>query len=139
MGEGADPLNPQEYDGAGRYLQSASVERHNPRPVHLCRSVYDIGGRVKTYIVCCGATGRAVIVGQSKTEPEDGKSITLTNARMVLYWDAACGGLLGLAAKGPKGQTRITSAVKKTGTGTVAQWVEVSPSAAKEIASWPAA
>jgi hypothetical protein len=88
------------------------------------------------YIVCCGTNGRAVLVGESNTEPEAGKPITLTNARMVLYWDAACGGLLGLAANGPKGATRITAAVERHGDDCVRQWVTVSEAARKEIEAW---
>ena len=90
------------------------------------------------YVVCCGANGRAVLVGESESEPVAGQPIRMTNARMILYWDAACGGLLGLAARGPRGGTRITAAVSSHGDECVHQWVAVSPEARKEIDSWPA-
>lgn len=93
---------------------------------------------MKMYIVCCGTNGRAVLVGESEVEPEAGKPFTLNNARMVLYWDQKCGGLLGLAANGPKGSTRITAAVARHGDECVRQWVEVSAAAYKEIDAWPA-
>jgi hypothetical protein len=90
------------------------------------------------YLVCCGNNGRAVLIGESEVEPIAGKPIVLTNARMVLYWDAACGGLLGLAANGPKGSTRITHAVASLGDECVRQWVAVSDVARKEIEKWQA-
>jgi hypothetical protein len=58
---------------------------------------------------------------------------------MVLYWDAACGGLFGLAAGGPKGATRLTAAVRDHGDEAVRQWFSVAPEAAKEIDAWEAA
>ena len=93
---------------------------------------------MKMYIVCCGTNGRAVLIGESDREPEAGKPITLTNARMVLYWASECGGLLGLAANGPKGKTRITAAVARHGDECVRQWVEVSEASHREIDAWPA-
>jgi hypothetical protein len=93
---------------------------------------------MKMYLVCCGTNGRAVLVGESEKEPVAGQPITLTNARMIIYWDAACGGLLGLAANGPKGSTRITAAVERHGDECVCQWVAVSESAAEEIRKWKA-
>lgn len=93
---------------------------------------------MKMYIVCCGTNGRAVLVGESETEPVAGQPVRLTNARMVLYWDTACGGLLGLAAHGPKGSTRITAAVASHGDECVRQWLAVSPEAQEEIQKWKA-
>lgn len=90
------------------------------------------------YIVCCGSNGRAVLVGESDSEPVAGQSIILANARMVLRWDSKCGGLLGLAANGPRGDTRITASVAKHGDECVKQWIAVSESAAKEINEWKA-
>ena len=92
---------------------------------------------MKPYIVCSGASGRAVMFGWSKTKPKVGKPHTLHNARMVLYWAAECGGLLGLAAQGPKGATRLTHVVGEAG-ATVTEFVAVSSGAAKEIEQWPA-
>lgn len=91
---------------------------------------------MKMYLVCCGTNGRAVLVGESDVEPVAGQPITLSNARMVLYWDAECGGLLGLAANGPKGKTRITAAVARHGDECVRQWVLVSDSAREAINAW---
>jgi len=88
------------------------------------------------YLVCCGANGRAVLVGESEMEPVAGQPITLRNARMVLYWDSACGGLLGLAANGPRGNTRITASVDRHGDECVHQWVSVSESAREAIEQW---
>ena len=88
------------------------------------------------YLVCCGVNGRAVLVGECDSEPVAGQPITMSNVRMVLYWDSECGGLLGLAAKGPKGATRITAPVARHGDECVRQWVSVSNEARKEIESW---
>jgi hypothetical protein len=94
---------------------------------------------LKTYIVCCGESGRAVIVGKSETDPVSGEPIVLHDARMILYWSAECGGLLGLAANGPKTTTKITASVSSTGTGVVKQWVAVSDAAASSLVAWPSA
>lgn len=94
---------------------------------------------MKMYLVCCGANGRAVLVGRSETEPIAGQPVVLMDARMVLYWDRACGGLLGLAAGGPKGDTRITQAVRRHGDECVRQWLEVSDVAAIAIDAWRSA
>jgi hypothetical protein len=90
------------------------------------------------YLVCCGTNGRAVLIGDSETEPVAGQPIRMTNVRMVLYWDAECGGLLGLAAKGPKGKTRITAAVPDHGDECVRQWVRLTDTAVQEVDQWPA-
>ena len=90
------------------------------------------------YLVCCGANGRAVLVGESEVEPVAGQPIVMMNARMILYWDTACGGLLGLAADGPKGSTRITRSVDRHGDECVRQWVSVSQKAKEGIESWKA-
>lgn len=90
------------------------------------------------YIVCCGTNGRAVLIGECDHEPVAGQPIVMTNARMVLYWDTECGGLLGLAANGPKGRTRITHSVARHGDECVHQWLSVSDAAKMEIEAWPA-
>lgn len=94
---------------------------------------------MKTYLVCCGPNGRAVLVGKSETEPVAGQAIRLVQVRMVLYWDRQCGGLLGLAARGPKGETRITAPVPSHGDECVRQWLECAPEAAAALDAWPSA
>ena len=92
--------------------------------------------KAKMYLCCCGAErGRVVIIGRSEVEPKSGETIRLSDARMVLRWDAACGGLLGLAAKGPKGSTSITAAVSAT-EAKVHEWTTVE--AESEVDAWPA-
>ena len=90
------------------------------------------------YLVCCGTNGRVVLIGDCDTEPVAGQPIRMKDVRMVLYWDAECGGLLGLAAKGPKGATRITAAVPDHGDECVRQWVRLTDTAAQELDQWPA-
>jgi hypothetical protein len=55
---------------------------------------------------------------------------------MVLYWSKECRGLLGLAANGPKTNTRLTPAVESHGDECVRQWVECSPLAAAALDAW---
>jgi len=89
-------------------------------------------------ILCAGKNGRAVLIGDVPRAPTHGKPVTLKNARMVLYWDRKCGGLLGLAANGPRGSTRITAEIPRTGSGPWQQWIEMTPKAAKAVNKWPA-
>ena len=85
-------------------------------------------------IVCVGESGRAVVYGWADSYPAVGDEVVLHDARMVLRWDVH--GLLGLAAEGPAGDTRITYSVART-SAVAAQIIEVSPEAATAIASWP--
>ncbi len=94
---------------------------------------------MKGYIVCGGSAGRAVVFGYSEVEPEPGKPIKLTRARMVLYWAADCGGLFGLAANGPKGETRIAAAVPTVWDSQVHQAIECTDTASAAIDAWKAA
>ena len=93
---------------------------------------------MQSVIVCCGTDGRAVVFGQSKSEPVTGGPIVLDNARMVLYWPSACGGLFGLAANGPKEGLRLTESVARTATEAVRQWLSVSDEVAEQLRAWPA-
>ncbi len=93
---------------------------------------------MKPVIVCCGTNGRAVIFGWSEDEPVAGQPVKMNDARMVLYWSAECGGLLGLAANGPKPGTKMTAVVECHGDECVRQWVSVSKLAAKEMDEWKA-
>lgn len=89
------------------------------------------------YIVCCGANGRCVIVGDVESEPVQGACCRVENARMILYWPS--GGLLGVAANGPPEGSRLTAPVPTTVTSPVTEWIAVTDDAAREIDEWPAA
>jgi len=91
----------------------------------------------RSWIICCGKTGKCVVYGWTDAEPIVGSPITLHRARMVLYWDAACKGLFGLAQNGPRGDTQLTDTVEVTATEHVCQYLSVSQTAAKEIEAWP--
>lgn len=95
--------------------------------------------KTQPIILCAGANGRAIIYGRVTRKPVPGKPVTLTAARMVLHWDRECGGLFGLAAKGPKGGTSMTHAVPSTTETVWQETVDVTPEAAREIEEWPAA
>ena len=88
------------------------------------------------YIVCVGNHGRAVVVGWSEDEPKVGVAVRLNNARMILYWSRDCGGLFGLAAGGPRGDTRITAAVPYTEC-VPEQILRCSDDASAAMMSWP--
>jgi len=91
----------------------------------------------KKIILCCGPNGRAVIIGNVEADPVPGEPVHLTDARMVLYWSSDCGGLLGLAARGPRGSTRITVSVPSI---TETSWQEcicLTEVAAKKVDQWP--
>jgi hypothetical protein len=90
------------------------------------------------YIICCGEHGRAVIICDMDREPVPGKPVRMLDARMVLYWSAECGGLLGLAARGPRTTTRITAPTPVSVEHVWQEFVVVSASAAEEIDKWPA-
>lgn len=93
---------------------------------------------MQSVIVCSGTNGRCVVFGECESEPVTGKSVIMENARMVLYWPTACGGLFGLAAKGPREGLRLTESVGTTATELVRQWLSVSDDAAKKLNAWPA-
>ena len=93
---------------------------------------------MKMFICCCGATGRAVLIGRAEGQPVAGQPIELTDARMVLYWSAATGGLLGLAANGPGEGSRITASVPRHGDECVRSWLECTEEAAARVDAWPA-
>lgn len=93
---------------------------------------------MQSVIVCCGLNGRCVVFGECDSEPVTGQSITLHNARMVLYWSSACGGLFGLASQGPEDGTRMTHTVARTAIGAVRQYLSVSDEAAEKLRAWPA-
>ena len=90
----------------------------------------------KPYIICGGSTGRAVVYGYCDSEPQTDQPTTIHRARMVLRWDGACGGLFGLAAGGPKGDTRLTAPVDRV-TDTVRQSLTVTDEAAEALDGWP--
>ena len=92
----------------------------------------------KMIVLCCGEYGRAVVIGRVTSDPVPGEAVRLADARMVLYWAAECGGLLGLAARGPRGSTRITHAVPRLVETRWQEWVEVAAGAAEEVDQWPA-
>ena len=91
----------------------------------------------RQYIILCGGSaGRAVLCGYVDTAPVAGEPVTLHEARMVLRWAAECNGLLGLAAGGPKGDTRMTPPVPSSTDTDWGQWMETTPEAAEKLRTW---
>ena len=88
------------------------------------------------YIINCGGkNGRAVVFGEVDEMPKPDEVVTIKNVRMILYWDKSCGGLLGLAANGPSGSTRITHAVPQV-TDYCRQAIEVTYDCMSKIEGW---
>ena len=89
-------------------------------------------------VVCGGETGRAVLFGYTNEPIVPGEPYTLRNARMLLYWPAACGGLLGFVQEGPKVGTRLSKTVDEVSDAIAHQWMPVSPAVAAQIGEWDA-
>ncbi len=87
-------------------------------------------------ILCCGEHGRAVIFGYVATKPVPGKPVTLSRARMILYWSGN-GGLFGVASNGPAENSRVTCAVDTVTETRWQEWLSVSAKAAKILSDWP--
>jgi len=85
-------------------------------------------------IVCGGSQGRAVIYGYVSNVPEPEKSVTIKRAKMILRWAEI--GLLGVAAEGPRGDSRLTYAVPEV-RDTCRQCIVCSPKAAEALDAWP--
>lgn len=66
----------------------------------------DLSGRVNVPVLVC-TDKRGVVFGY--TRDPNGEKITLTNARMCLYWSADVGGVFGLAEKGPTKDCKISA------------------------------
>jgi len=62
------------------------------------------------YIVCCEP--KVVLFGYATTTEIDKPSLTLTDARMVVYWSEETKGLLGLSSIGPQQGSRISPKTK---------------------------
>ena len=56
---------------------------------------------------------RGVFGGYMGTQPDDPKTVVLTDAMMCLSWSADVKGVLGLAVTGPSKQSRVGPAVPK--------------------------
>ena len=87
-------------------------------------------------ILCCGSSGRAVVVGDVEKEPVAGEPVRLTDARMVLRWSTECGGLLGLAAGGPQTSTRVTHAVPVVVETSWQEWIALTDIAIEALDRW---
>ena len=92
----------------------------------------------KPIILCAGENGRALVYGFVDSDPVPDKPVTLTDARMILYYPSACGGIFGVAASGPKEGARVTHAVAETASTVWCQWISVSDESMMRFADWPA-
>lgn len=65
------------------------------------------------------------------------KTITITQARMCVYWSADVQGVLGLAANGPSASCKVGPAAPKILLQDVTSIMECSPAATKRWESGP--
>ena len=77
---------------------------------------------------------RGVFVGLT-SDPSDAELITLTRARMVVYYDASCRGVLGVAVRGLGKGSRLSPAVDRIVLRNITSVVDATPEA---LASWNA-
>ena len=69
--------------------------------------------------------------------PTDEKTITITDARMCVYWDASVHGVVGLAGNGPSKNCKITPKVPSMTLQDVTCIMDCSEAAAKAWESEP--
>lgn len=77
---------------------------------------------------------RGVFFGYA--EDTSGDIITLSNARNCIYWSAATGVFMGLAATGPANGSRIGAKVDRIELRKITSVIEVQPAA---VEAWEAA
>lgn len=90
------------------------------------------GDHAPLAIVVC-TDKRGVVFGW--TTNTDARPITLTEARMCLYWSADVGGVFGLAEKGPTKDCKISATAPSLSLEGVTAIFTVNPAAAKAWAS----
>lgn len=87
----------------------------------------------KQPVVVC-TEKRGVVFGY--TTDVTARPISLTDARMCLYWSADVGGVFGLAEKGPSKDSKVSATVPKLALEFVTAVMSVDPAAEK---AWVAA
>ena len=90
-------------------------------------NIASAAGENRPVLVCTDKRG--VVFGYT-TNP-DARPIVLTKARMCLYWDAAVGGVFGLADKGPTSGSKISAEVPSVTLEGVTAVFAVEPGAVK--------
>ncbi len=90
----------------------------------------------KAYLVTWMEGGRpAIVFGWSTTDPEEGKSCRLLDARMVLCYTQ--NGTFGLASEGPQEGSLISTMAHWALTGPVLSALPVTAQAADSMTAWP--
>ncbi len=74
---------------------------------------------------------RGIFCGDLKKDDEDNATVTLTNARMCVYFSRDVKGVLGLAATGPTSGCRIGKAVPSIRLPKVTALIDCTAEAAK--------
>jgi hypothetical protein len=71
------------------------------------------------------------------TNDTSGHTVTLSHARMCVYWEKSIRGVLGLASHGPSSRCRIGNPVQQIELRGVTAVIEVTPEAAKKWEASP--
>lgn len=80
---------------------------------------------------------RGVFFGYVEDDSQTPIKITLSNARMCVYWDSVTKGVFGLAATGPTQNCRIGLAVPKFEAWEITAVIDCTPEAAEKWESAP--
>ena len=91
----------------------------------MCKVEPEVG----TYVVVT-TTHRGVFAGRFVSRAGD--EITLTDARVCVYWSATVRGFIGLAVTGPLSGSRVSLAAKKLTLPGITSIIECSPEATKQ-------
>lgn len=78
-------------------------------------------------------TKRGVFMGFIDPKDADKETLTAEEVRMVVYWSTDVRGIVGLAAKGPTKNCKITAAAKRAVLKGVTATLEISDEA---LAAW---
>jgi hypothetical protein len=79
---------------------------------------------------------RGVFVGHT-ADAGDADTITLTDARMVVYWPVAARSVVGIAARGTPSGSRVSPAVRRIVLRAVTAVLDATPEAASTWAEEP--
>jgi hypothetical protein len=90
-----------------------------------------------TRYVLVATASRPWTIAAGYLESEDGDTVILRDARMIVYYSAGSQALFGVAVRGMRGQGRVTSAVSRARLRNVEVVLDVTPEAQSSIEAEP--
>jgi hypothetical protein len=106
------------------------IKMKDKTPKPIIEEIYDRHTDKKPQPLIVTTAHRGVFFGYGT--PTDAATITLTNARMCVYWTCDLHGVFGLASRGPGAGCRIGPSVERITLRDVTAVIECSESAATE-------